>query len=158
MGGGGAKQGAVTAVDAACVCLCRCCCRPQLLNLDTRMAGLIGRIDELRRRRALLLGFAAAPAEFVDGLVGEQVGAAAWPLPGGMLGGWKAWVGRLGCLPRSRERPIPACGPTGLQGFEVRRSQAGGTDAYDAVASSQAYHERWCEEAAIKYLQDQIPD
>lgn len=42
-------------------------------RLDAEMGVVLRRLAELRRRRTLLLGFAQAPAEFLEGALASQV-------------------------------------------------------------------------------------
>lgn len=43
--------------------------------MDAKLAGLIRRLNEARRRRAILLGFAHAPIDMTHALLAAQVGA-----------------------------------------------------------------------------------
>lgn len=54
--------------------------------LDTRLVGVIRRLNEHRRRRALLLGFAQSPVDFTYALLASQVGGAV---------GTVGWGGRV---------------------------------------------------------------
>lgn len=46
----------------------------QVDALDAQLLALVQRINEHRRRRDFLLGFAHSPTDFINGLVASQVG------------------------------------------------------------------------------------
>ncbi|EFJ41901.1 hypothetical protein VOLCADRAFT_107519 [Volvox carteri f. nagariensis] len=113
----------------------------EIEGMDAKLANLIRRLNECRRRRALLLAFAHSPVDVTYALLAAQAGLR-WRRRGGGGGG-----------ERERER-----GGHGREeeARDVRMARQGSGRDYELERRTEVFRQRWVEDAVMNYLHKRL--